>query len=557
MKKFTILLICIANLAYAQSTEILPGLVLPQMTTAQRTAMSTPTNGTLVFDTGSQSYWYRQNGVWTEITNGSTNYWQLAGTGNEIQNTNTGGFWSKNPTQVAYNSPVSPVPINEAGTRLMWLPARSAFRVGTVDNLNNWYADSIGVFSFATGFNPQAKGAYSVAMGRDVSASGEYSISLGINSMAKNTANIAAGYAAIASGLYSVALGYNVQAKGNSSLAAGKNTIASGPNSFSAGVSTEATSDGSVAIGNGAKAEALASVALGASTTAKGAASIAAGFFTRATGDYSTAFGNNTRASGPTATALGSETLANGDISLATGYKTIASGDKSTVMGSLMNANGFKGVFMIGDSDPDNEGVTGGGITDQFVARFKNGYYLLTSGSGNPRTGVMIANGQTAWSAISDSTRKERFIGADGEVFLNRLRSLRLGSWNYKGQKSAKPERFYGPMAQEIFAAFGKDKYGTIGTDTTVSTINMDGLLFIFSQALEKRTADLQAENSQLKQIVQQHTSDVSTGKQQLADIQTENQRLRNIIEKMDARLSKMETNDEVNGNLIHNKARK
>lgn len=580
------LLLLVANVALAQSTEILPGLVLPQMTTVQRTAMVSPAEGSLVFDTTTKTYWFRKNNNWVELVGGGGNsYWQLAGAaGNEIQNTNVGGFWSKNPTQVTYNSPVTPVPINEEGTRLMWLPGRSAFRVGTVSNTANWSADSIGVFSFAAGYNPQAKGAYSAAMGyysqanadnsialgRDARAYGEYSISLGgatraeglgsvalgSSTVAKKNSSIAGGFNTISSGDYAVALGVSVQAKGQGSVALGNNTVASGPNSFAAGVSTEATSDGSVAIGNGARAEAIASVALGASATTKGAAAFAAGFFTRASGDYSTALGANTKALGPTTTAFGNETLASGDIALATGHKTVASGEKSTAMGSLMNTNNLKGVFMIGDSDPDNEGVTFGGATDQLVARFKNGYYLLTSGNAAPRTGVMIGNGQTAWSAISDSTRKERFLKANGELFLGKLRNLRLGSWNYKG-RGAKPERFYGPMAQELFAAYGKDNYGTIGTDTTVSTINMDGLLFIFSQALEKRTADLQAENSQLKRMIQQHESDLSTGKQEVADIRNENQQLRNIIEKLDARLSKMETKDEENGNVIINKAKK
>ena len=143
------------------------------------------------------------------------------------------------------------------------------------------------------------------------------------------------------------------------------------------------------------------------------------------------------------------------------------------------------------------------------------------------RTGVQIANGQTAWSAISDSTRKEKFLIADGEDFLKKLRSLKLGSWNYKVNKT-NPERFYGPMAQEIFAAFGKDKLGTIGNDTTVSTLNMDGLLFIFAQALEKRTQSLQEENNNLKrQMSELQKSDLSA--------------LMNRLEKLEAMLNQKE----------------
>src|SRR6218665_2689520 len=96
-KTFLLLFLLITEITFAQSTEILPGLVLPQMTTAQRTAMASPTEGALVFDTTTKTYWFRKNGAWVEMAAGN-NLWQLAGTaGNEIQNTNEGGFWSKNP----------------------------------------------------------------------------------------------------------------------------------------------------------------------------------------------------------------------------------------------------------------------------------------------------------------------------------------------------------------------------------------------------------------------------------------------------------------------------
>lgn len=60
-------------------------------------------------------------------------------------------------------------------------------------------------------------------------------------------------------------------------------------------------------------------------------------------------------------------------------------------------------------------------------------------------------------------------------------------------------------MAQEIFHYFGKDKYGTIGNDTTLATADMDGIIMIALQALEKRTSELKEktkEVSELKEIV-------------------------------------------------------
>lgn len=524
-------------MAFAQSTEILPGLVLPQMTTAQRTAMVNPDNGSLVFDKTTQSYWYRQNGVWAELPEaGSTsNYWKLAGIeGNEIQNTNSGGFWSKNTVAISSsatnitNPPT--VPIDEAGTRLMWIPGRSAFRAGTVNVAAKWSADSIGLFSFAAGSNVTARGKGTIALGSATSAIGDYSTALGGGAIAKGDLSTSIGFYSVATGFASIALNHNSEASGETSLASGYKTIAGGFYSTAMGIYSQATGNSSTALNRGTKAIALNTLATGFETTASGESATAMGSQTKASGKFSTSLGVITEAIGEASIALNSSTIASGLSSLASGNATTASGDYTTAMGSKVNTNNKKGAFIIGDSDPDNEGLTGSGVADQLVARFKNGYYLMTSGNANPRTGVMIANGQTAWSAISDSTRKERFLKADGETFLTKLRELRMGSWNYKGQKSSKPERFYGPMAQEIFAAFGKDSYGTIGTDTTVSTINMDGLLFIFSQALEKRTTDLQTENQQLKT--------------EMLEMREEARTLKSLIQQLDARLASIEMQD-------------
>jgi hypothetical protein len=154
MKKILLTLsgVCLfAFTTFSQSTTITPGSILPNMTTAQRTTVASPPNGMLVFDNTTQSYWFRQSGVWVEL--GSTSsFWQLNGlNGNELKNTNTGGFWSANPTVVNPNSfDLATAPINGDGTRMMWIPSRSAFRAGTVFNgVKSWDADSIGLYSVA------------------------------------------------------------------------------------------------------------------------------------------------------------------------------------------------------------------------------------------------------------------------------------------------------------------------------------------------------------------------------------------------------------------------
>jgi septal ring factor EnvC (AmiA/AmiB activator) len=46
-------------------------------------------------------------------------------------------------------------------------------------------------------------------------------------------------------------------------------------------------------------------------------------------------------------------------------------------------------------------------------------------------------------------------------------------------------------MAQDFYAAFGKDEYGTIGNDTTINSADFAGVSFIAIQALEKRTQEI------------------------------------------------------------------
>jgi hypothetical protein len=108
--------------------------------------------------------------------------------------------------------------------------------------------------------------------------------------------------------------------------------------------------------------------------------------------------------------------------------------------------------------------------------------------------GVAVIEGQVAYTFTSDKNQKENFHPVDGEAVLSKVGGLTLASWNYIGHN---PQQFrhYGPVAQEFFAAFGHDGIGAIGTPTTINSGDMEGILMIAVQALEKRTA----ENAEMK----------------------------------------------------------
>jgi hypothetical protein len=53
-------------------------------------------------------------------------------------------------------------------------------------------------------------------------------------------------------------------------------------------------------------------------------------------------------------------------------------------------------------------------------------------------------------------------------------------------------------MAQDFFGAFGHDGVGQIGTDTTINSGDLAGILMIAVQALEKRTAELKQKEARI-----------------------------------------------------------
>jgi len=106
-----------------------------------------------------------------------------------------------------------------------------------------------------------------------------------------------------------------------------------------------------------------------------------------------------------------------------------------------------------------------------------------------------------AYTFTSDRNKKENLRTVNAEEVLQKVRNLDVTSWNYIGHD---PQRFrhYGPMAQDFFAAFGHDGAGTVGTSTTITSGDVDGVLLLAMKAVEQRTADLRRENALLRASV-------------------------------------------------------
>jgi len=383
-----------------------------------------------------------------------------------------------------YNNPsLLPAFNGYSGNALLFNTKNGSLRSGLISNSN--------------------AGEYSAAMGYASIASGFISYATGNGSKASGSNSTAMGYASTASGSNSTAMGNVATASGYMSTAMGNHTTANSEASTAMGNETTAGGDYSTAMGDNTNASGTFSTAMGKNTTADGTASTAMGSNTMASGTYSLAAGYDTYAIGTASTSLGTETYALSDNSLATGFHTIALGNNTTAIGSYVSTNGKTGAIAIGDNSTTT--VMYSATSNSFRARFASGYRFYTSS--DLTTNCLLAGGDNAWSTTSDRRTKENLAEIEGEDFLKKIAGMQLTSWNYKSQDAK--VRHYGPMAQDFFAAFGKDKYGIIGTDTTINSADFDGINLIAIQALEKRTTQMKNEEQESIKALQKQIEEM------------------------------------------------
>ncbi len=216
-----------------------------------------------------------------------------------------------------------------AQNRILWYPMKNAFLTGKILVEDK---DSVGINSFASGYESKAKGMYSQAMGYMPVARGDYSTAIGKNAAATEDNSFAFGSHAIASATGSFAFGDGVVARGRNSFAFG--AIGRDESGLPTGVMTEANGPNSVAFGLGALATNLGSYAFGSSDTASGKWAVVMGGKSHASGDYSMAMGYGTRSSGRVSLAIGNGAKASGEFSAAIGGWAVAKGVYSIAMGN-------------------------------------------------------------------------------------------------------------------------------------------------------------------------------------------------------------------------------
>lgn len=287
---------------------------------------------------------------------------------------------------------------------------------------------------------------------------------------------------------------WNAANIGNYSFATGEDTRASGSHSFATGKETHASGDESVALGYQSVASGSRSFTMNG--TASGVGAVAIGIGAEALGDDALALGMSSRAQGLASVVIGSNSQVTGSFAVSIGTQNAASGNFSVAIGRGAHTNNKQGSMVLTDGSFANDEYVYATANNQMTMRFIGGYKLYTHY--NLGSGVELDPGSGSWSSLSDRNRKENFEQVDTEAILQKVAAIPLSRWNYKSQPAT--QQHIGPMAQDFHAAFQLDGPEN---NTTINTVDIDGVNMAAIQALEKRTGALQAENDLLRDQLQ------------------------------------------------------
>ena len=298
------------------------GILVPRMTSAQRGAIAAPAQGLLVYDTDTNSFWYHNGTIWTN----------LAGNGSGVFTVTNGAV--HNTGSIATDHFIfgrTSLPPNDQDvieSMFFFNKNKAAFRAGYA-SAKNWSDDSIGLNSIALGSGVRATKGSSVAIGNAARATGNYSVAMGSGVVASGENSVAFGsQPTLASGTYAFAAGGGAKAYGQNSTALGYG-VAEATNSFAANTST---------------AKGIYGAAFGNNSIAQGNSAFAAGARSAANGDYAVALGYENSSIGSQSVSIGEGNLAIGNKSVALGAGNIAQGNNSVAMGGSSESMGFGSI---------------------------------------------------------------------------------------------------------------------------------------------------------------------------------------------------------------------
>ncbi|MDD3876974.1 MAG: tail fiber domain-containing protein [Bacteroidales bacterium] len=403
--------------------------------------------------------------------------------------------------------------------RILWYPLKEAFMAGRVIVES---PDSVGLNSWASGYESRALGNYSQALGYKSSARGHYSTAIGYESVADGDYSMAIGDSSwagggggakgIADNCY--AFGKKSEALGDGSYAFGRNAISTGAGSFALGDSSNASNSNSYAFGHKAYASGESSYAFGAGALSDGYGSYAfgsigvdtsgnpTGSYTHALGDYSLAFGLGSEAKEEGSVSIGGLNNASGKFSVAMGYAASALGQYNVSIGFVTETDSSASICIGNNSRAIGNQSTAigsgayatGDNSLAFTNALSTGLYTVAIGPSAWASGDAAMAMGSGTEAIGDystsmnfkTTASGNFSTAMGEsTYAIGDNSLALGLYTFANGKFSitAGEWTYAPSAYE--SAFGS--FNTNYTAASATTWNVNDRLFVIGNG----TADI------------------------------------------------------------------
>ena len=399
--------------------------------------------------------------------------------------TNTGTDLQLNSGGLLCTGITDSITASGAGTRMMWIPSKAAFRAGIV-SANQWDLQNIGRRSLAMGQNNIASGHLSTTIGgfTNTSSASMTCIVNGKNNTATNNLSTivngennhvdgALGFIGGGRGNFITSTSYGSFIGGGQDninegylgiIVGGKADTVSGNFGFiGGGQGNHASGEGAVVIGGAYnKASGLYSMAgngyknmaVGDYSTAIGENNIATGLHSRALGSSnivhgsgSTAIGNSNTIPGYNSTARGTNNLINGSSSTVIGSNNTIDGSYSTIIGSYNTATGEHSLAIGQLSRPQgSHSIAIGlintaskdyslaiGFVNQATGNYSRaiGRFNTASGGGSTAIGSdNTASGSSSTAMGSDNTASGDYSTATGRSNLTNYASLSLGRYN-------------------------------------------------------------------------------------------------------------------------------
>ena len=278
------------------------GLLIPRMLETDRTAIASPVQGLLVYQTNNEEGFYYHDGtIWIRL---SSNGEFISESGIVHNTTDT----SKDDFVVG-STQLDNMPGGDDDSRMFFDKGKSAFRAG-YNNNTDWDTANLGSYSAAIGRDNLVTGNYGMALGRTNTVSGvganaigylnnttgDYSVALGRGNTTGAEHAISGGVASKATGVNSLAIGNTSDATAENSIALGRLNDATALNAVAIGFTNDASGENSFALGNDNKSEGLGSFTLGANLESPSASEIVVGAYNkRYTPVSATLFDDNDR----------------------------------------------------------------------------------------------------------------------------------------------------------------------------------------------------------------------------------------------------------------------